>query len=269
MRAYSASPARFGQPGGTPRWDMSGIAGPSTVVGTWRDRTRRPRAHARGSPARRRRLRRGVRRGPPRVDARLDDGRVEELVSGRERGAGIRVVRGETTGFAHTADLSEPGLGEAADAAAAAARGRRATRRVVALERPDRTPPHAVSVLPESVAKARKVALLQRADAAARAAVGLDPPGQCGVRRRPPPHPRRQLRRAARRGRPGPDPLHGPVRRRRRHRHADRHGGARAARSASSSSTSSSPRTSRASPPTGRSRCCGPVPRRRASCRWC
>ncbi|HEY1733457.1 MAG TPA: DNA gyrase modulator, partial [Acidimicrobiales bacterium] len=40
----------------------------------------------------------------------LDDGRVEELSSGRERGAGIRVVVGETTGFAHTADLSEAGL---------------------------------------------------------------------------------------------------------------------------------------------------------------
>ena len=57
------------------------------------------------------------------TNARLDDGRVEELVSGRERGAGVRVVRGETTGYAHTADLSEQGLREAADAAAAAARG--------------------------------------------------------------------------------------------------------------------------------------------------
>ncbi len=42
--------------------------------------------------------------------ALLDDGRVEELSSGRERGAGIRVVSGDTTGFAHTADLSEAGL---------------------------------------------------------------------------------------------------------------------------------------------------------------
>src|SRR5215510_12704168 len=57
------------------------------------------------------------------VTARLDDGRVEELVSGRSRGAGIRVVRGESTGFAHTADLSERGLAAAAEAAAAAARG--------------------------------------------------------------------------------------------------------------------------------------------------
>ena len=55
--------------------------------------------------------------------ARLDDGRVEELSSGRERGAGIRVIAGETTGFAHTADLSEEGLLKAAEAASAVARG--------------------------------------------------------------------------------------------------------------------------------------------------
>ncbi|HXZ61878.1 MAG TPA: DNA gyrase modulator, partial [Acidimicrobiales bacterium] len=53
--------------------------------------------------------------------ATLDDGRIEELSSGRSRGAGIRVVEGETTGFAHTADLSEAGLLAAARAAAAVA----------------------------------------------------------------------------------------------------------------------------------------------------
>jgi hypothetical protein len=51
---------------------------------------------------------------------RLDDGRVEELTSGRDRGAGIRVVVGDSTGFAHTSDLSEAGLLAAAEAAAAA-----------------------------------------------------------------------------------------------------------------------------------------------------
>ena len=55
--------------------------------------------------------------------AMLDDGRVEELSSGRDRGAGIRVVVGETTGFAHTADLSEAGLIRAAEAASAVAQG--------------------------------------------------------------------------------------------------------------------------------------------------
>ncbi len=36
------------------------------------------------------------------TSAVLDDRRIEELSSGRDRGAGIRVVCGETTGFAHT-----------------------------------------------------------------------------------------------------------------------------------------------------------------------
>ncbi|MDQ1402041.1 MAG: TldD protein, partial [Actinomycetota bacterium] len=67
--------------------------------------------------------------------ARFDDGKVEELTSGRERGAGIRVVNGETTGFAHTADLSEDGLRRAADAASAAAREGKGTVTTVDLTR--------------------------------------------------------------------------------------------------------------------------------------
>ena len=104
--------------------------------------------------------------------ARLDDGRVEELTSGRERGAGIRVVVGETTGFAHTSDLSETGLRAAAEAAAAAARGGGGGVRTVALSRVAASRPNDVSVLPENVAKADKVALLRRADDAARATGG-------------------------------------------------------------------------------------------------
>lgn len=104
--------------------------------------------------------------------ARLDDGKVEEFVSGRERGAGIRVVRGDTTGFAHTADLSEAGLLEAAEAAAAAARGGGGGAREVALERRDVRRPHEIGILPETVEKARKAAVLERADHAARAVDG-------------------------------------------------------------------------------------------------
>src|SRR5690606_13803594 len=55
------------------------------------------------------------------TSASLDDGRVEDVVTGRDRGAGVRVVVGETTGFAHTADLSEAGLLAAARAASAVA----------------------------------------------------------------------------------------------------------------------------------------------------
>ena len=52
------------------------------------------------------------------MGASLDDGLVEQVSSGRDSGAGIRVINGETTGFAYTADLSEAGLMAAAGAAA-------------------------------------------------------------------------------------------------------------------------------------------------------
>jgi TldD protein len=85
--------------------------------------------------------------------ASLDDRKVEELRSGRERGAGIRVVIGETTGFAHTADLSEPALIAAAQAAAAVAREGGGGVRTIAL--PARRAALArADTLPSSVAKA-------------------------------------------------------------------------------------------------------------------
>jgi TldD protein len=99
--------------------------------------------------------------------ASLDDGKVEELSSGRDRGAGVRVVVGETTGFAHTADLSEPGLRAAAAAAAAVARGRAGGRSVAVSS--STAPRHSeVVTYPETVPKAEKVELLTRADEAAR-----------------------------------------------------------------------------------------------------
>jgi TldD protein len=104
--------------------------------------------------------------------AMLDDGRVEELSSGRDRGAGIRVVVGDTTGFAHTADLSDAGLASAADAAAAAARTGGGGVREVALTRRDVAPVSPAAILPESVPKGTKVDLLRQADEAARAEGG-------------------------------------------------------------------------------------------------
>ncbi len=100
--------------------------------------------------------------------AHLDDGRIEELTSGRDRGAGIRVVAGDTTGFAHTADLSENGLRTAAAAAAAAATGGGGGVRKVALERQDASRDVGIDVYPETVPKARKVELLTQADEVAR-----------------------------------------------------------------------------------------------------
>jgi len=99
----------------------------------------------------------------------LDDRKIEELSSGRERGAGIRVVVGETTGFAHTADLTEAGLLAAAEAASAVAREGGGGVRTIALHGDGRARP-AATVLPAGVPKAAKLELLVRADEAARSA---------------------------------------------------------------------------------------------------
>jgi len=99
--------------------------------------------------------------------AMLDQQRIEELSSGRDRGAGIRVVVGETTGFAHTADLSENGLLSAARAAAAVAREGGGGVREVALERLRDYPTHAI-LMPHEVEKSKKIELLRHADDVAR-----------------------------------------------------------------------------------------------------
>ena len=101
------------------------------------------------------------------TSATFDDGKVEEMRSGRSRGAGIRVVKGETTGFAHTSDLSEAGLAAAAQAASAAASAGGPGTRVAALSSQSVTP-QSVTTLPETVSKQAKVEMLARADDAAR-----------------------------------------------------------------------------------------------------
>ena len=53
---------------------------------------------------------------------RLEDRRVEELVTGRDRGAGVRVVKGTASAYAYTNRLDLDALVEAARVAAAALR---------------------------------------------------------------------------------------------------------------------------------------------------
>ena len=97
------------------------------------------------------------------TSAGLDDGRVEQVTSGRDRGAGIRVVAGETTGFAHTqrpergrprGPPPRPRPRPPARAAAARAPWRSPQRRRTGRTRSSR--------IPTTVAKAAKVELLQR-----------------------------------------------------------------------------------------------------------
>ena len=103
------------------------------------------------------------------TSAVLDDGLVEELNNGRDRGAGIRVVAGETTGFAHTADLSAAGLHKAAEAASSAARGADSgTVHEVSLEDANIAGISEIEIEPREVSKRNKVDLLKSADEAVR-----------------------------------------------------------------------------------------------------
>lgn len=98
----------------------------------------------------------------------VDDSKVEGVSSGRSRGAGIRVMHGETTGFAHTADLSRDGLIAAVTAAAAAGSSPSNGGRVAL----DRSGSSAAAMDDEEgrIATPTKVEYLLRADEAARAA---------------------------------------------------------------------------------------------------
>lgn len=101
----------------------------------------------------------------------FDQGRVETLGSGHDRGAGIRVIAGATTGFAHTTDLSEAGLLAAAAAAATAVRAGDGRVHEIALGPWVR---HATDAdqSPVTVDKERTVDQLRRADNVARSAGG-------------------------------------------------------------------------------------------------
>jgi TldD protein len=112
--------------------------------------------------------------------AMLDDGRVEELSSGRDRGAGIRVVVGETTGFAHTADLSEAGLIRAAEAASAVAQGGGGSTSVAAGGLHEEGAARKPGSSSGPASKSDSLALLRRADEAGRSAGGAISQVQAG-----------------------------------------------------------------------------------------
>jgi TldD protein len=98
----------------------------------------------------------------------IDESRVERAQRGGERGAGVRVVVGETTYFAHVDGLAEADLERAADAAAAAARGERAELQPLGASEPAAL--QEIEVDPAGVPAGRKAELLRACDERARAA---------------------------------------------------------------------------------------------------
>jgi len=100
----------------------------------------------------------------------IDESRIESVQAGAEEGAGVRVVSGGTTYFAHVDGLDPGDLERAAAEAASALRGERAEPRP--LEADSRPTPLPIEQRPEDVPAERKAALLRELDERGRAAGG-------------------------------------------------------------------------------------------------
>ncbi|MHB8779779.1 MAG: TldD/PmbA family protein [Candidatus Geothermincolia bacterium] len=102
---------------------------------------------------------------------RLEEGKLEEAVTGLEAGAGVRVMRGESVAYAFTDDLSEAALMATADVAAAVVRSKTGATEagpVAAFAGRPTFTDYQPELSPEHVAGSAKAAFLVRADAAAR-----------------------------------------------------------------------------------------------------
>jgi TldD protein len=101
------------------------------------------------------------------LSLRLEDQKVEDVSSGTDRGASIRLVRGATTLFGYTESLEEAALlALAEELSAGLAEGARQIRPLVSVAG---APAHPVRVEPLTIAAAEKAGLLRVVDVAARA----------------------------------------------------------------------------------------------------
>jgi len=99
----------------------------------------------------------------------LEDRAVEEVTSGRDRGAGIRVVRGASTAYAYTNRLDAASLLDAAKAAAAAMHDEPRPITIDLRREPERIL-NPVKEPPSSVSAERKIDVVVRIDEEARSA---------------------------------------------------------------------------------------------------
>ena len=97
----------------------------------------------------------------------IDESRIEAVQSGAEEGAGVRVLSGGTTYFAHVDGLDPADLERAAGEAAAALRGERAEPRPL---RSEASNPLPIAQPPGAVPASRKAELLRDLDERARSA---------------------------------------------------------------------------------------------------
>ncbi len=96
-----------------------------------------------------------------------EEGRIEKVIAGRDRGAGIRVISGLKTYYAYTNDLTEKGLLEAAELVSKGVKEGE-EKGDIDLVRKDVSPGFAIKRPPGDVRLGEKVRLVREAEKAAR-----------------------------------------------------------------------------------------------------
>ena len=102
---------------------------------------------------------------------RLEEGRFKSAVFGISQGAGVRVISGDKTGYAHTDEITEAKLLRAAEVASYVARGSRAVE-PVDIKEEKRSSYITVKVPLQTVADEKRLEIMKRAH---EAALGYDP----------------------------------------------------------------------------------------------
>ncbi|GEA19174.1 TldD/PmbA family protein [Moorella sp. E306M] len=97
-----------------------------------------------------------------------EDNKIERVISGLDQGAGIRVIAGENTAYGYSNDLSRESLIQTATLVGKALPSRPQPREI-SFKRPQAQVEFTIKKRPDQVPVAEKVALVQRANEAARA----------------------------------------------------------------------------------------------------
>lgn len=95
----------------------------------------------------------------------LQSGRLEKSISGRDFGVGIRIFKGLQSVYAYTNDFTKEGLIKAANTAAQAIQGASSDKTtIIPLEKEIIQTAHPIELMPNSVEKTRKLAVLRKAN---------------------------------------------------------------------------------------------------------
>lgn len=95
----------------------------------------------------------------------LQSGRLEKSISGRDFGVGIRIFKGLQSVYAYTNDFTKEGLIKAAKTAAQAIQGAFSDKTtIIPLEKEIIQTAHPIELMPNSVEKTRKLAVLRKAN---------------------------------------------------------------------------------------------------------